>query len=198
MRFSFIVYGRIPISRTAHNICSCCSGHVSQIPQCTSLISHNTPFCVAQICRKMVHCGVFVWCNLGLWDGSTSVLKFIKDTISRALYVYTCILYCIEVFVSALCLGLEIWCTHCHLVQWYTEIDCSPTGQMGIQPCLSATLAPGHLISQCSVRRHKYFKSFHVEDKDLFIVQIVITITDHGPGALCCQNIASHDIDYIE
>ena len=42
---------------------------VAQIPQCTSSISHNAPFCnrnvymCAHFCYKMVHCGI---CELGL------------------------------------------------------------------------------------------------------------------------------------
>ena len=43
----------------------------SQIPQCTSPISHNAPFCnrnvhtCAHFCYKMVHCGIFVSCIVG-------------------------------------------------------------------------------------------------------------------------------------
>ena len=50
--------------------------HQSHIPQCTSPISHNVPFCnrnvhmCAHFCYKMVHCGIFVWCIVGFarWD----------------------------------------------------------------------------------------------------------------------------------
>ena len=44
---------------------------VAQIPRCTNLISHNAPFCnrnvhmCAHVCYKMVHCGIFVQCNVG-------------------------------------------------------------------------------------------------------------------------------------
>ena len=44
---------------------------VTQIPQCTSPISHNAPFCnrnvhtCAHFCHKMVHYGIFVWCIVG-------------------------------------------------------------------------------------------------------------------------------------
>ena len=46
---------------------------VAQIPQCTSPISHNASFCnrnvhmCAHFCVKMVHCGIFVKCIVGLW-----------------------------------------------------------------------------------------------------------------------------------
>ena len=49
---------------------------VSQIPQCICAVSHNAPYCkrnvhmCAHFCYKMVHCGIFVWCIVGLWDGS--------------------------------------------------------------------------------------------------------------------------------
>ena len=48
---------------------------VSQIPQCTCVISHNAIFCnrnvhmCAHFCYKMLHCGIFVKCIVGLWDG---------------------------------------------------------------------------------------------------------------------------------
>ena len=44
---------------------------LTQIPQCTSPISHNAPFCnrnvhmCAHFCYKTVHCGIFVWCIVG-------------------------------------------------------------------------------------------------------------------------------------
>ena len=44
---------------------------ISQIPQCTSPISHNASFCnrnvhtCAHFCYKMVHCGIFDWCIVG-------------------------------------------------------------------------------------------------------------------------------------
>ena len=44
---------------------------VAQIPQCTSLMSHNAPFCnrnvhmCAHFCYKMVHCRIIVWCIVG-------------------------------------------------------------------------------------------------------------------------------------
>ena len=44
---------------------------VSQIAQCTSVISHNAPFCnrnvhmCAHSCYKIVYCGIFVWCIVG-------------------------------------------------------------------------------------------------------------------------------------
>ena len=44
---------------------------VTKIPQCTSPISYNAPFCnrnvhkYAHFCYKMVHCGTFVWCIAG-------------------------------------------------------------------------------------------------------------------------------------
>ena len=53
---------------------------VSQIPQCTSPISHNAPFCnrnvhiCAHFCYKMVHCVIFVWCIVGLVWWVTEVL----------------------------------------------------------------------------------------------------------------------------
>ena len=49
---------------------------VSQIPQYTSLISHNAPSCnrnlhmCAHFCHKMVHWGIFVKWIMGLWVGS--------------------------------------------------------------------------------------------------------------------------------
>ena len=45
--------------------------HQSHVPQCTSLISHNAPFCnrnvhmCAHFCCKIVHCGMFIWCIMG-------------------------------------------------------------------------------------------------------------------------------------
>ena len=53
---------------------------VSQIPQCTSPISHNATFCGrnvqmrAHFCYKMVHCVIFVWCIVGLVWWVTEVL----------------------------------------------------------------------------------------------------------------------------
>ena len=41
------------------------------MPQCTSPISHNAPFCnrnvhlYANFCYKIVYCGIFVWCIVG-------------------------------------------------------------------------------------------------------------------------------------
>ena len=46
-------------------------GPVARIPQCTSLVSHNAPFCNrnvhvgAHFCYKMVHCGTSVGCIVG-------------------------------------------------------------------------------------------------------------------------------------
>ena len=43
----------------------------SQVPQCTSPISHDAPFCnrtvhmCSHFCYKMVHCGKFFWCTVG-------------------------------------------------------------------------------------------------------------------------------------
>ena len=40
----------------------------AQIPQCASFMSHNAPYCnknvymCANLCYKMLHCGIFVWC----------------------------------------------------------------------------------------------------------------------------------------
>ena len=55
-----------------HEVCFYGSNRsISQIPQCTSPISHNAPFCkrnvhiCAHFCYKMVHCGIFVWCIVG-------------------------------------------------------------------------------------------------------------------------------------
>ena len=47
---------------------------VSQIPQCTSLISHNAPFCnrnvhmCAHFCYKMVHCGMSDRCIFSICE----------------------------------------------------------------------------------------------------------------------------------
>ena len=44
---------------------------ISQIPQCTSSISHNAPFCnrnvhmCAHFCYKMGHCGILIRCIMG-------------------------------------------------------------------------------------------------------------------------------------
>ena len=38
---------------------------VTHTPQCTSPISYNAPFIWAQICCKIVHCGLFLWCAMG-------------------------------------------------------------------------------------------------------------------------------------
>ena len=40
---------------------------VSQIPQCTSPISHNAPLVhmYAHFCYTVVHCGTFAWCLVG-------------------------------------------------------------------------------------------------------------------------------------
>ena len=56
--------------------CLCDTKPVTQIPQCTSPVSHNAPFCdrnvhmYAHFCYKMVHCGIFVWCTAGFCYGS--------------------------------------------------------------------------------------------------------------------------------
>ena len=46
----------------------CANRHVAQIPQCTSFVSHNAPFC-----NRNVHISVTKWCIVGylstaLWD----------------------------------------------------------------------------------------------------------------------------------
>ena len=52
-----------------------------------NLISHNAPFCNtdvhmrAHFWYKMVHCGIFVYCLMGLWDGSNrATLKLVSVT----------------------------------------------------------------------------------------------------------------------
>ena len=49
--------------------------HPAKIPQCTSPITHNAAFCngnvhrYAHFCYKRLHCGMFIWCIIGFWDG---------------------------------------------------------------------------------------------------------------------------------
>ena len=60
------------MKRIDHNIMGPhCNRLISQIPQCTSPISHNVPLCnrnvhtCAHFFYKMVHCGISVWCIVG-------------------------------------------------------------------------------------------------------------------------------------
>ena len=59
----------------------------AQIAQYTSPISHHSPFCnenmhmYAHLCYKLVHCGIFVCCIVGFWDGciAPAVLPYAFD-----------------------------------------------------------------------------------------------------------------------
>ena len=45
-----------------------CYRPIAQIPQCIRQVSHNAPSCnrnVHTFCYKMVHCGMWDWCNMG-------------------------------------------------------------------------------------------------------------------------------------
>ena len=75
---------------------------ISQIPQCTSPISQNVPLCnrnvcmCAHFCHKMVHCGIFIWCIVGL--------------VKRGLFIYPlCIMVIEESLFKAALIARQAW-----------------------------------------------------------------------------------------
>ena len=58
--------------------------YISQIPQCTSPISHNEPLCNINVhmrehfCYKIVHCGIWDWCIVGFAICASAVMKLTK------------------------------------------------------------------------------------------------------------------------
>ena len=57
----------------------CLNRLISQIPQCTSQISYDAPFCNKNVlecthfCYKMVYCVILNWCIVGLWYESSGM-----------------------------------------------------------------------------------------------------------------------------
>ena len=70
VHFLEITYNMVQTWQKFISKSTCCTN-----PQCTSLTSHNVPFCsrnvhmYAHFCYKMVHCGIFVKCIVGLARG---------------------------------------------------------------------------------------------------------------------------------
>ena len=95
---------------------------ISQIPQCTSPVAHNAPFC-----NKNVHmCGIFDWCIVELWDGSIALWwPWQNCGISMQLYppwLYKAMLFhyqkCQICFIWYLC----VWIIYYIQVYWSTTL----------------------------------------------------------------------------
>ena len=80
------------VGTALHNICKH-SRPISQIPQCTSHISHKAPFCnrnvhmCAHFSHEILHCGKLVWCIVGFvrwvyWVCSIHVIDFLPPNVS--------------------------------------------------------------------------------------------------------------------
>ena len=94
-------------SGTRSSCPSYCNRSVSQIPQCTSLISHNAPFCnrnmhmSAHFCYKRGTVGYLSNALWDLWDGSIQLLTGRKECITTLLREIDYIAKVVWFFISS-------------------------------------------------------------------------------------------------
>ena len=94
---------------------------ISQIPQCTSPLSHNAPPCnkdvrtCAHFCYKVVQCGIGDWCIVGFvrWTYRQCIVRpwgkygmFYEYKIWSIVWLLYCVLYCVMRIFYTECSGL--------------------------------------------------------------------------------------------